>query len=463
MFDAPLVPKNGPACTLPASRNLTNLKSLSIRNIWLPDQHSLLHCYFSLHPKLETEEESLKKCLYVSEVVYNTLNPQWRSIPNQRIIGGSLNKFIICAWDCSKQVHVKILIETIDMTQLMYIDSEEDIMFPSNTFLFMLSDGLYCTSEIRSYLVETKKITPTPMYEWKKELLKKGSKISLSVNNFENIYFQQNELQSKMKRLNDLTSQLAQRLKDRELYFEHIAQKNRLQDEIENLKNKNNAILNSIDTDKEKISIISEELPPKIEKLKISDDELVLKKIILEQETQTQCQKMENFKQIVLISKKSTLQLIGELEKIFPITKRLQRNSKSEYEWMICGFTLPHSTFEGHDEEQTATALGLVCHVVSMLAKYLDIPLRYSLVPKCSRSVINNVQSTKGQYPLYSRGVDSSRFQYAVFLLNKNVEQLLDSRDQGLKVQRELRETLPNLKKLLVILEQERESLSKKV
>jgi hypothetical protein len=183
----------------------------------------------------------------------------------------------------------------------------------------------------------------------------------------------------------------------------------------------------------------------------------LLKKIILERETQIQCQKMEDFKQVVLVSKKSILQLIAELEKVFPITRRPIRNSKSEFEWLISGFVLPHSNFEGFDEEQTATALGLVCHLVFILAKYLDIPLRYAVVPKCSRSYIINIQSAhKGQYPLYSRGVDSSRFQYAVFLLNKNVEQLLDSRELGLKQPRELRETLPNLRKLLNILAQER-------
>jgi hypothetical protein len=60
-------------------------------------------------------------------------------------------------------------------------------------------------------------------------------------------------------------------------------------------------------------------------------------------------------------------------EKIFPVTKRPHRTQKGEYEWMICGFVLPHSNFDGYEEEQTATALGLVCHVVSMLAKYLDV------------------------------------------------------------------------------------------
>lgn len=49
------------------------MKTVSVRNIRLQEQHSLLHCYFSIHPELQTEEESLKKCAYVSEVASSTL------------------------------------------------------------------------------------------------------------------------------------------------------------------------------------------------------------------------------------------------------------------------------------------------------------------------------------------------------------------------------------------------------
>jgi hypothetical protein len=44
--------------------------------------------------------------------------------------------------------------------------------------------------------------------------------------------------------------------------------------------------------DKERIEEIAGELEPKIEKLKKSQNELALKKVILEKETQIQCQKM---------------------------------------------------------------------------------------------------------------------------------------------------------------------------
>jgi hypothetical protein len=53
--------------------------------------------------------------------------------------------------------------------------------------------------------------------------------------------------------------------------------------------------------------------------------------------------------------------------------------------------------------------------------------------------------STK--FPLYARGVDRTRFEYGVFLLNKNIEQLLQS--QGVADIEPLKHTLPNLHKLL--------------
>jgi len=119
--------------------------------------------------------------------------------------------------------------------------------------------------------------------------------------------------------------------------------------------------------------------------------------------------------------------------------------------WEICGMSLPNSDFTGSDEERVAIALGHVCHYVFMLSKYLDVPLRYELTPKCSRSIISDKITSIGHYPLYSYGVDRKRFEYAVFLLNKNIEQLLHS--QGSEVIKSLRDTLPNLNTLVSALE----------
>jgi NO-binding membrane sensor protein with MHYT domain len=51
---------------------------------------------------------------------------------------------------------------------------------------------------------------------------------------------------------------------------------------------------------------------------------------------------------------------------------------------------LPNSIYDGQNDELIATALGFTAHLVSMLAYYLEIPLRYPTVPMGSRAIIKD-------------------------------------------------------------------------
>lgn len=127
---------------------------------------------------------------------------------------------------------------------------------------------------------------------------------------------------------------------------------------------------------------------------------------------------------------------------------------------------------EKYDYEVSATALGYVAHVVSLVAAYLDVPLRYPLRLRASRSYIQDPappfdftaadlgpvvspsapqsgQKSPVEFPLFSEGQELTRSAYAVFLLNKDLEQLLN----GLGVEAVgPRHTLPNLSRLLTTL-----------
>ena len=63
----------------------------------------------------------------------------------------------------------------------------------------------------------------------------------------------------------------------------------------------------------------------------------------------------------------------------------------------ICGIRLPNSKFIGHDDERIATALGHTAHLLTVLSYYLDIPLRYYMIPMSSRSTIWDVISYQFQ------------------------------------------------------------------
>jgi len=142
-------------------------------------------------------------------------------------------------------------------------------------------------------------------------------------------------------------------------------------------------------------------------------------------------------------------ELAADLLTIFPI----EPTHTETFSFKILGVPLPNSVFTGCDDEQVAIALGFTCHLINMLAYYLGVPLRFPMIPMSSRSTIRDpITASLGdsrQFPLYAKGADRYRFEYAVFLLNKNIEQLMNS--QSINVI-DLRHTLPNLKYLILSL-----------
>jgi len=182
-------------------------------------------------------------------------------------------------------------------------------------------------------------------------------------------------------------------------------------------------------------------------------------------------------------------ELAADLLAIFPI----EPAHTETFTFKILGVPLPNSVFTGCDDETVSTALGFASHLIHMLAYYLEVPLRFPLKPMSSRSTINDpITASLGDsrqdynteyvtcrvpfkrllnwiilsivqleglctnnqlgalFPLYAKGSDRYRFEYAVFLLNKNIEQLMNS--QGLVNLVDLRNTLPNLKYLILSL-----------
>ncbi|KAJ7528077.1 hypothetical protein O6H91_16G082700 [Diphasiastrum complanatum] len=101
------------------------------------------------------------------------------------------------------------------------------------------------------------------------------------------------------------------------------------------------------------------------------------------------------------------------------------------------------------NHEGTATALGYVAHVVLLVASYLDVHLRYPIRFGASCSYVQDYSpanerrmimepstvvplgegtpNSAVEFPLFSKGKDLTRAAYAIYLLNKDLEQLLNS------------------------------------
>lgn len=106
------------------------------------------------------------------------------------------------------------------------------------------------------------------------------------------------------------------------------------------------------------------------------------------------------------------------------------------------------------DERTTAAALGyaaLLVHLIASLggaAASLAYPVTYAGSRSHVRDVVSAMQGPRS-FPLYGRGVERYRYEYAVFLLNKDIELLMHEHDIR---KLDLRHTLPNLKNLLLTL-----------
>ncbi|CAM0950381.1 unnamed protein product [Alopecurus aequalis] len=96
--------------------------------------------------------------------------------------------------------------------------------------------------------------------------------------------------------------------------------------------------------------------------------------------------------------------------------------------------------------QKSATLLGYIAHAISLIASYLDVPIRYPLrlggshsyivdhAPSVDPSIASGVSSSTPsstsmrttEFPLFFEGQETTRSAYAIFLLNKDIEQLLN-------------------------------------
>jgi hypothetical protein len=169
-------------------------------------------------------------------------------------------------------------------------------------------------------------------------------------------------------------------------------------------------------------------------------------------EQQKQCKDMQE------LVEKSEEDITGQRRRVCEDLLRLypiEPVQGKSFAFTIRGLLLPNSEFDDVKEDVTAAALSYVAQVVSQLSPYLSVILPYPITLHGSTSTIEDPlalgqsnQNNTRTYPLYMKGIVRYRFEYGVFLLNKNIEIL--SNTLGLRPM-DIRQTLPNLKYLLYV------------
>jgi hypothetical protein len=202
---------------------------------------------------------------------------------------------------------------------------------------------------------------------------------SLSSFTYRNSSFFRNPAQMKLIEL--------KRAQIKQLRHECQVQEERLHTETEAVQKKRMKLLPSVrHISRSQISLLASQELLKEDKKKLQIDQFCVGAV-------SRC--IEDFK----------WKLITQLKAIFPI-----KQTPDGKFFTISGFPLPNSDFTGSlpfcllfvpppfaltlsagcDEEIVATSLGHVAHVLFMISKYLDVPLRYPITPMCSRSVIRD-------------------------------------------------------------------------
>jgi len=311
----------------------------------------------------------------------------------------------------------KLLLETIvDLKNIEFVGYElKKISIPiqNNSILLEFFDGIYIPVQNLSTASDLEKIV--------------------------SFYRKYQQMQEDTKKVSEkITNTLA----ECEQYHKRIQYRNLLQLRISRYGELKEQLQQFIGKERKKLETAHMKLTPRIRKTKQDTLALLANDALLEEHRKQLQTEKELLRKLTHYKENRKNFLIVRLSEIFPIAV-----SNSERPFSILGFALPNSDFSGYEEEQVSTALGFVCHAAFMISNYLEIPLRYTMIPMGSRSVIRDdiSQQVSPKFPLYSRGVDRTRFEYGVFLLNKNLEQMMTT--VGIK-NVILRETLPNLYKL---------------
>lgn len=368
--------------------------------------------------------------IYISEVVERAMNPTFRTF-DLAAFGAAVTRMqtvVVRIWVRRQSGFIPLVEEEVDLRALQFIGRLENHSFPPNCILFCLVDGVY-TIDLSS---KPPKPKPAP---------------SLPTSSY-----------NALMRLSNLDESIQDALATREEIASQI-----------------NAILNETPVDEspqaqEEVALANHYLIQERKLLKTSIRRRAELKasiaarsaaikagrnaqsraegdVTSAQEKLTSCRSLIEINTSLVHGQRR--RICEELITIFPIDP-----TDHPLLFTICGLPLANSTFDDADtdEDNVAAALGYVACLVDMLQYYLSIPLPYPITPYGSRSLIHDhisvLQDSARTFPLYLKSTIRFRFDYGVFLLNKNIECLAES--QGLKVI-DIRQTLPNLKYLLYV------------
>ncbi|XP_023695964.1 UV radiation resistance-associated gene protein isoform X2 [Paramormyrops kingsleyae] len=442
------------------SRRLRHLRSIAARNIVNKNGSPLLDTFFTLHL---CQEDRISRGFYKSEVIRDSLNPTWRSLDFGMLpdlLDTSVSCFVVRIWG-GREEQYQLLIEwKVNLDGLRYTGQQIRSRNP-NEIIFGLNDGYYAADFDNKDHSERKKSSLLQVDQ-------SSVRNSYSVFSLLRLHTAQRAIKQTQVTVQRIGKEIEEKLRTTAACTERKKERECMQLRISilrsELERQRKALGREVDVrQKEKAQLQRKEeaFSSKRQSLEMEKDSL--------KEQQKECtSKRELFLKTNAQLTFRCRQLLSELSYIYPI------DMNSQNDFVICGVKLPNSEdFQAlshspvdfchcygstnlfsckhtKDDGSVAVALGYTAHLVLMISCFLQIPLRYPVIHKGSRSSIKDTITDKltekeREFPLYPRG-ERFQFEYGVYLLNKNIAQL--RYQHGLSTP-DLRQTLPNLKNFL--------------
>ncbi|XP_002708730.2 UV radiation resistance-associated gene protein isoform X1 [Oryctolagus cuniculus] len=444
-------PPPGPAAALPPGsaaralhvelpsqqRRLRHLRNIAARNIVNRNGHQLLDTYFTLHL---CNTEKIYKEFYRSEVIKNSLNPTWRSLdfgimPDR--LDTSVSCFVVKIWGGKEDVYQLLIEWKVCLDGLKYLGQQIHAR-NQNEIIFGLNDGYYGAP-----------------FEHKGHSSAQKSNLQVDQNCVRNSYdvfslLRLHRAQCAIKQTQVTVQKIGKEIEEK---LRLTSTSNGLKKESECLQLKILVLQNELERQKKalgrEVALLHKKqiaLQDKGSAFSTEHLKLQLQKESLNELTKECTAKRELFLKTNAQLTIRCRQLLSELSYIYPI----DLNEHKDY--FVCGVKLPNSEdFQAKDDGSIAVALGYTAHLVSMISFFLQVPLRYPIIHKGSRSTIKDnindkLTEKEREFPLYPKGGEKLQFDYGVYLLNKNIAQLRYQHGLGTP---DLRQTLPNLKNFM--------------